>query len=317
MKKELSIIISVYNEEGNLRSIVEQCIQECKNASIDAEIILVNDGSVDGSAQLIDALCEEHLNYLKAIHFSRNFGHEAAMIAGIDCSYSEALLCMDADLQHPPTLIPEMFNSFKAGKEVVLMKRNSRKDGGFNHLMSKPFYYFLKKISKTDFTEGASDFFLISEKVAKILRTNYRERNRFIRGFIQSVGFNRAVLHYDAPARYSGKSNYRLSQLMRLSTGAIAAFSNAPLHLSLLLGLIIGFFSMGVGIYSLVMYFIDKPVSGYTTLVVLISFLSGLQFILIGILGKYIGFLFDEVKKRPIYIIERQINFNNENENKG
>lgn len=312
MKKELSIIISVYNEVGNLKSVVEQCINTCGIAKIDAEIILVNDGSLDGSSELINQLCVDYSGQVKAIHFSRNFGHEAAMIAGIDFAQSSAILCMDADLQHPPTLIPEMFSSLKKGSEVVLMKRNSRKDGGFNKLLSKPFYYFLRKISRTDFIEGASDFFLISERVAKILRSNYRERNRFIRGFIQSVGFKREILPYDAPARYTGKSNYGMKQLVRLSTGAIAAFSNAPLHLSLLLGLIIGLFSMGVGIYSLVMYFIDKPVSGYTTLVVLISFLSGLQFILIGILGKYIGFLFDEIKKRPLYIVEKQVNFEND-----
>lgn len=306
MKKDLSIVVSVYNEEENINPMVEACLKSLDELQCEAEIILVNDGSIDESRSIIDEICLNHNDKVKAIHFSRNFGHEAAMIAGIDHANANAVICMDADLQHPPHLIPRMYAEFLKGSQVVLMKRNSRMDGGTKGLFSRPFYRFLSKISRIEFAEGASDFFLVSGKVGQILRHDFRERNRFIRGFIQSVGFKHSILNYDAPARVAGKSSYSFRKLMSLSSGAIAAFSNAPLNLSLLLGVIMGLLSIGVGVYSLVMFFVSRPVSGYTTLVVLISFLSAVQFFLIGILGKYIGFLFDEIKKRPIYIVEEK-----------
>ena len=310
MSPELSIVISVFNEEGNLSSLIE----ELKNntAELNAEIIFVNDGSTDKSSEIIDAICIANADLCKAIHFSRNFGHEAAMIACIDHAQGGAIICMDADLQHPPSCIKEMFKSFMSGNDIVLMKRNSRGDGGFKNIFSKMFYRRLSRMSNMRFVDGASDFFLISNRVAHILRNDYRERNRFLRGYIQNVGFSFSTIPYDAPARVAGTSSYSYRKLFRLSYNAIAAFSNAPLKLSLVFGLIMGLLSAIVGVYSIVMYFVDKPVSGYTTLVVLISFIASVQFIIMGIMGKYIGFLFDEVKKRPIYIIKKKVAINDE-----
>ncbi len=304
MSPELSIVVSVYNEEGNLNALMAELQNSV--AGIRCEIIFVNDGSTDNSAALIDSICSANPALCRSIHFSRNFGHEAAMIAGIDHARGNAVICMDADLQHPPACIQPMLKSFQAGSDVVLMQRNSRGDGGLKNFFSKMFYRRLSRMSNMKFVEGASDFFLISIRVADILRNDYRERNRFLRGYIQNIGFSFSVIPYDAPARVAGKSSYSFRKLFRLSYNAIAAFSNAPLKLSLVFGLVMGLLSAVVGVYSIVMYFVDKPVSGYTTLVVLISFIAAVQFILMGIMGKYIGFLFDEVKKRPIYIVEKK-----------
>lgn len=303
---ELSIIISVYNEEGNLHNLAEKLKQELKDYYWNA--FFINDGSTDMSKTIIDELCSLDPDHFRGIHFSRNFGHEAAMIAGIDYADGKAIICMDADLQHPPTLLKKMFEAYKNGYEIVLMQRKSRGDGGLKNMFSKIFYKQLSKISGMQFAENASDFFLISHKVAQVLRTEFRERNRFLRGFIQNMGFRNTILQYDAPSRQAGESSYSYRKLFRLAYNAVAAFSNAPLTLSLWFGFAIGFLSAIVGVYSIIMYFVDRPVSGYTTLVVLISFLSAIQFFLIGILGKYIGFLMDEVKKRPIYIIEEKKN---------
>lgn len=303
---DLSIIISVFNEDGNLLDLSEKLEQTIKDVSL--EIIFVNDGSSDKSRIIIDDLCKKKPELYKALHFSRNFGHEAAMIAGIDYAKAKAIICMDSDLQHPPSVLSEMFKSFSEGNDIVLMQRKSRGDGRVKNFFSKIFYRRLSKLSKMRFVENASDFFLISARVANVLRTQYRERNRFLRGYIQNMGFKSKILQYDAPARQSGESSYTYRKLFRLSYSAIASFSNVPLNLSLWFGILMGFLSAGIGIYSIIMYFVEQPVSGYTTLVVLISFLSAVQFILIGILGKYIGFLFDEIKKRPIYIVEEKKN---------
>ncbi|PKP03224.1 MAG: glycosyl transferase family 2 [Bacteroidetes bacterium HGW-Bacteroidetes-6] len=308
MKPLLSIVVSVFNEEGNLYSLMDALLKNTEAFS--CEIVLVNDGSTDNSRNVIDDLCNTNPEIVKAIHFSKNFGHEAAMIAGIDHAIGDAVICMDADLQHPPECIPQMLKSFQGGSEIVLMQRNSRGDGGMKSFFSKMFYRRLSKMSRMPFVENASDFFLISEKVAQLLRENFRERNRFLRGYIQSMGFAMTILPFDAPARVAGKSSYSYRKLFRLSYSAIAAFSNAPLNVSLLFGVIMGMVSAGIGIYSLVMFFVDRPVSGYTTLVVLISFISAVQFLLMGIMGKYIGFLFDEVKKRPVYIVDEKSGIN-------
>lgn len=303
---ELALVISVYNEEGNLQKLADSLKTSLEG--INWVALFVNDGSIDGSKEILNVLSESDPVHYKALHFSKNYGHEAAMIAGIDHVSAEAVICMDSDLQHPPSVLVEMLDAFKKGSEIVLMQRKTRGDGGAKSFFSKIFYRRMSKISKMKFVENASDFFLISDRVAKVLRTEFRERNRFLRGYIQNIGFKSTFLQYDAPARQAGESSYSYRKLFRLSYSAIAAFSNAPLTLSLWFGIVMGFLSAGIGVYSIVMYFVDKPVSGYTTLVVLVSFLSAVQFILIGILGKYIAFLFDEVKKRPIYIVEEKKN---------
>jgi len=305
---KISLVVSVYNEEIILGRFLKE-LQEAISSvpEITPEYIFVNDGSTDNSGEILDNFAKNSKN-VWIIHFSRNFGHEAAMMAGIDHASGNAVICMDSDLQHPPALIEAMTRKFLDGCEVVNMVRRENNAGGIiKGLTAKLFYVLLNKLSSMRFEPNASDFFLISKRVADILRTNFRERARFLRGFIQIVGFKKASIEFVAPVRGGGHSKYPYKILIMLSVTAIAAFSKFPLHLSVLTGILFSAFSIIFGIFSIIMKFTKNPVPGYTTIVVMISFMFGIQLFLMGIIGEYIGVLIDESKKRPIYIVDKII----------
>jgi glycosyltransferase involved in cell wall biosynthesis len=307
--KLLSVVVSVYNEEDALPGFwAALCTELNKIAGWDKEVIFVNDGSVDESDEILAELAKNN-SEIKAVNFSRNFGHEAAMLAGIDTATGDAIVCMDSDLQHPPECIAEMLAAFDEGHHIVTMVRTQRADHGFfKRGLSNFFYWFLNKISPVHFEPNASDFFLVSKKVAKILRKEYRERTRFLRGYIQVLGFKKTKVEFAAPARSEGESKYSFYKLMLLSTEAIVAFSRMPLHIGLLAGMICAFIGLLVGLGSLIVWlggWYTPP--GYTTAIVLFSFLFSILFFLIGIMGVYLGYVFEETKKRPIYIIDEII----------
>ena len=207
---KISIIVSVYNEEQVLHTFYHTLIKVLEEQKYEYEIIFVNDGSSDSSQDIIDNFISENSN-VKSILFSRNFGHEAAMIAGIDHVTGKMIICMDSDLQHPPAIIPEIYNRFVMGNvDIINMVRKELRQ----NLTSKLFYQILNLISPYNFEANASDFFVISERIAKILRDNYRERVRFLRGFIQIMGFKRTTLDFIAPERKEGKSKYSFSKLL-------------------------------------------------------------------------------------------------------
>ena len=301
---KLSIVVSVYNEKEVLNLFYDKLMEVLINCNFDYELIFVNDGSTDDSQIIIDELSFQNSN-IKSIQFSRNFGHEAAMIAGIDYATGQAIICMDSDLQHPPTIIPKMYERFIIGDvDIINMARKSVNKNNASNL----FYKILNLISPYSFESNASDFFLISDRIGNILQENYRERVRFLRGFIQIIGFNKTTLTYIVDERKAGKSKYTFHKLLSLSISAVATLSKLPLKIGIYLGLISGFFSILLAIYSLIMKIIEHPVSGYTTIVVFLGIMFSIQFVILGILGEYIGFLFDEQKKRPIYIIDKTIN---------
>lgn len=224
------------------------------------------------------------------------------MIAGIDHAAGEMIICMDSDLQHPPDMIPDIYSRFAKGDvDVINMIRKDRK----TKVSSGLFYKMLNLISPYHLESNASDFFALSGRIATILREDYRERVRFLRGFIQIIGFKRATLEFTAPERKEGKSKYSFRKLFSLSVTAIATLSKLPLKIGIYLGLISGLFSIILAIYSIIMKIIEQPVSGYTTIIVFLGIMFSIQFIILGIIGEYIGFLFDEQKKRPIYIVEK------------
>lgn len=309
---KVSVIVSVYNEEDVLDKFwdtLKKTLIADKLFDL-SEIIFVNDGSLDRSEEIILDIIKSEKN-IRLVNFNRNFGHEAAMIAGIDHAQGDYAICLDADLQHPPALISEMIQKAQNGCNIVLMKRLVRKDGGFlKNVMSKVFYAMMNRISPLKLEENASDFFLVDKKVIKILKTNFRERIRFLRGYIQLLGLSREVINYTAPSRIAGKSKYRFNQLISLSTETIVSFSKLPLKLGLGLGLFFGFLSFVILVYSIYMFIFDNPPSGYTTLITTMSFFFSIQFFLFGIIGTYIGFLFDEIKNRPIYLVRDVIDGN-------
>lgn len=301
----VSIVVSVYNEEAIIQQFHSTLSEQTAEIAATFELIFVNDGSTDASATLIDQIAQTD-DRVTAIHLSRNFGHEAAMIAGIDHSHGDAVICMDSDLQHPPTLIANMLAAFEQGNDIVTTTRTSRADGGlFKRLTSKTFYKFINKLSNSNLQPNASDFFLISKRVAQIIQKNYRERTRFLRGLIQNIGFSTISLPYDAPARTAGRSKYTPFKLIEHSLTAIGSFSKAPLKIGIYLGLCFGLLSLVLIAYSLTMWIIERPVAGYTTLIIFLSAFAAALFIMLGLIGYYIGFIFDEVKQRPIYLIDR------------
>jgi dolichol-phosphate mannosyltransferase len=302
---KLSLIISIYNEEQVLNLFYQTLMDSFSKCDFDYELIFVNDGSTDSSQEIIDTFSKEN-EFVKSILFSKNFGHEAAMIAGIDYATGDALICMDGDLQHPPTMISSMLNLFLSDKvDIVNMVRRNTKKSFFSSL----FYKLLNKICSYDIEPNSSDFFLISKRVAKILQNDYRERVRFLRGFIQIIGFKKKTLFYNEGTRTAGKSKYPFRKLLSLSITAIATLSKMPLKAGIYIGFISALLSILLVIYSIIMKVVDQPVSGYTTIVVFLGFMFSIQFFILGIIGEYIGFLFDEQKKRPIYIIDKTTNF--------
>lgn len=301
-----SIIVSVYNEETVLPLFHQELSTALDSMSetADFELLFVNDGSRDNSRQVLQQLMEKDQR-VRVIHFSRNFGHEAAMLAGLDHCRGEAAVCMDSDLQHPPILLPQMFEQYRQGKDVLTMMRTERADGGQSkNISSRLFYRFINKISDAQLQPGASDFFLLSQRVINVLRSDYRERTRFLRGIIQIIGFEKASLTYEAPPRAAGESKYSLWKLLKFSFTAIASFSKTPLKIGIYSGLIFVLLSIILIIYSIVMWIVDTPVSGYTTLIIFLCAFAGIQLFVTGAIGYYIGFVFDEVKQRPIYVIQ-------------
>ena len=302
---DLSVVVSIYNEEEGIEHFFDVLEGELNKLPYTYEVLMINDGSHDNTLSELKKLSERN-EHIRIVSFSRNFGHEAAMLAGIDNSRGKAIICMDSDLQHPPAKIAEMMKLWEKGAEVVTMVRSERKDDkGLHKWLSRSFYRLVNKLSDIKIDENASDFFLISDKVGDLLRKDYRERSRFLRGIVQSVGFRREKIEYVAEERKTGKSHYSFRKLVKLSLLAISSFSKVPLQIGIIVGLLFVLLSLVLLIYSLVMYFCQRPTSGYTTLIVFLSLFSGIQLMIIGIIGEYIGYIYDEVKGRPIYIIDK------------
>ena len=307
--RKLSVVVSVYNEEKALREFYKETnkiLEQIKKSGWEHELIFVNDGSSDNSLSILEELAKEDHD-VKLISFSRNFGHEAAMIAGIDHSTGDGIICMDADLQHPPECIPQIIEKFSAGYEVINMVRTKNKSAGLvKNITSSGFYWLINHISDVLFEPIASDFFSISSHGAQVLKDNYREKVRFLRGYVQNVGFKKTNIEYEARARVAGESKYSIKKLFIFSINTILCFSNMPLKL----GIYAGVFSAALGVLVMVYTLCTRQgaPSGYATIVVLLCFMFAMMFLLIGIIGEYIAILFTELKDRPVYIVEKTEN---------
>lgn len=305
-KKTLSVVVSVYNEEQALKECYTEMKRVLNTLSWDYELIFVNDGSSDGSLEVLKALASENPK-VKLISFSRNFGHEAAMIAGLDYSTGDGVVCMDADLQHPPECLPQIIQALEEGNEVISMVRTRNQSAGLiKNITSSGFYWLINRISDVHFEPNASDFFAVSRSVAEVLKGNYREKVRFLRGYVQNVGFQKTTLEYEAGVRVAGESKYNLKKLFIFSVNTILCFSNMPLKLGIYAGILSGAAGMAVLIYTL--FTRQGAPSGYATIVVLICFMFAMMFLLIGIIGEYIAILFTELKDRPVYIVRETAN---------
>ena len=306
--KKISIVVSCYNEEQVLEQFYTNLKNVMSNSRWEYEIIFINDGSIDSSGTILKGLAELDPD-VKVINFSRNFGHESAMIAGIDYAVSDGIICMDADLQHPPKYIPEIIDRFEEGYDVITMMRSENKHGNFiENMVSKLFYKILNYFMNTKFEECVSDFFAVSNRVADVLRQEYRENVRYLRGFVQSVGFKKCTIVYQEEKRLAGKGHYSILKLIGFAITTFCGFSDIPLKLGIYSGIIASVCGMLLIVYSLIMKLCFSVPSGYTTIIIALCFLFSLTLVVIGIIGEYIAVLLAEVKNRPIYIVRDVLN---------
>lgn len=311
MGKLLSVVVSVYNEEAALREFYDEtkAVLSGLSPAWEYELLFVNDGSADGSYGILKELAALDKN-VRVVNFSRNFGHEAAMIAGIDFASGDAVICMDADLQHPPECIPKILKKMEEGYEVINMVRTRNTSAGLiKNVTSSAFYKLINRMSDVKFEANASDFFAVNAQAAQVLKENYREKIRFLRGYVQSIGFQKTTIEYEARARFAGESKYSLKSLFRFSVNTILCFSDLPLKLGIYTGCIVALFGLAVMVYTIYTWAKYGAPSGYATIVVLLSFMFAVLFILVGIIGEYIAILFAELKDRPMYIVRDTENF--------
>ncbi|MDF2889416.1 MAG: glycosyl transferase family 2 [Lacrimispora sp.] len=286
----------------------EETASILKKLDWDYELIFVNDGSQDQTLSVLTRLSELDEG-VKVISFSRNFGHEAAMIAGMDYSQGDGIVCMDADLQHPPEYLPEIVKKLEEGFDVINMVRTKNESAGwFKNIASSAFYRLINVLSDVKFEPNASDFFAVSGKAAKVLKDNYREKVRFLRGYVQNIGFHRTTIEYEARTRVAGESKYNIKKLIAFSINTIMCFSNLPLKLGIYAGCGAGILGIIMMIYTIWSWARVGTPSGYATIIVLLCFMFAVLFLIVGIIGNYIAILFAELKDRPIYIVEETKN---------
>jgi group 2 glycosyl transferase len=307
--KKISIVIPAYNEEGNLMPVyqrIKSVFEKMQGYSF--EIIFVNDGSRDNTQSRLEEMALDFPE-IKYIEFSRNFGHQPAVKAGMDYADGNAIISMDGDLQHPPELIPQMVQKWEQGYNIVYTIRSYPKEiSYFKRKTSDLFYQFLSQISDVDLTNGGgSDFRLIDASVAQVMK-NLKEDDLFLRGLTSWMGFKQTGIEFVAGERFSGQSSYDLKKMLKFAFTGITSFSVKPLYLATYLGFIFSSLSLLYIPYVLYAFLTKTEISGWASLIMTIVFFGGVQLIILGILGIYLGKIFKQVKGRPNYII-RSKNF--------
>lgn len=307
--KKISIVIPAYNEEGNLIPVYQRIKSVFENMQgYSFEIIFVNDGSRDNTQSRLEEMALDFPE-IKYIEFSRNFGHQPAVKAGMDYADGNVIISMDGDLQHPPELIPQMVKKWEQGYDIVYTIRSYPKEiPYFKRKTSNLFYRFLSQISDVDLTNGGgSDFRLIDSSVAQVMK-NLKEDDLFLRGLTSWMGFKQTGIEFVAGERFSGQSSYDLKKMLKFAFTGITSFSVKPLYLATYLGFIFSSLSLLYIPYVLYAFLTKTEISGWASLIMTIVFFGGVQLIILGILGIYLGKIFKQVKGRPNYII-RSRNF--------
>ncbi|WP_338818488.1 putative glycosyltransferase [Moorella thermoacetica] len=305
-KVRYTIIIPVYNEEEVIRETYRRLTLVMQSLGEPYELLFVNDGSEDQTAKIIEALAETD-DSVRLLNFSRNFGHQIAITAGMDYARGDAIVIIDADLQDPPELIPRMIEKWQEGYEVVYARRVQRKgETLFKKWTASLFYRTLRMMTEVDIPLDTGDFRLIDRKVCDVMH-GIREKSRFIRGLISWIGFRQAAIEYIREERFAGKTKYPLKKMLRLAIDGITSFSHKPLKLATYLGLALSLPSFAYLVFSLgLKIFNASTISGGRWLITLLLLLNGMNFILLGILGEYIGRIYDETKDRPLYILRNK-----------
>jgi len=316
MQKEtlFSVVVPLFNEEEVILETYLRLKKVMDSLKEAYEIIFVNDGSRDKTVIIVNEICEKDSN-IKLIDFSRNFGHQTAITAGMDYSEGDAIVVIDADLQDPPEIIPKMIEKWREGYDVVYGKRLERKgDSFFKKFTAKIFYRFMRKMTDVDIPVDTGDFRLIDRKVCDALKT-INERNRYVRGIISWLGFKQTGLEFVRDKRFAGVTKYPLKKMMKFAFDAITSFSYKPLKLASYAGLLVSALSFA---YLLVVLFqklfiSGSTVQGWVSLIAVNLFFNGIVLIILGIIGEYIGRIYDEAKGRPLYIVRQLKNMKNKN----
>lgn len=302
---ELSLVIPTFNEEGNVQRLYSEILVVLKQLQIsNYEVIFIDDGSSDQSLQRIEEIRAQDTN-VHYLQFSRNFGHQHALKAGLDHARGAAVISLDADLQHPPALIADMVQLWHQGAEVVYTRRKDKQNVGlFKKLSAKAFYWLANRLSEVPIEEGTADFRLLDRKVVDAIKT-FKESHLFLRGLIPTLGFKQVALDYEPAARFSGQSKYSLAKMFHFAINGITSSSAKPLYFSIYLGLFFAFLAFVYGCYAIyIAVFTNAAITGWTSLIASVLFIGGIQMILIGIVGIYLGKLFVQSKQRPTYIIK-------------
>ena len=299
---ELTVVIPAYNEEASIGPMVERLVLALEQRVEGLEILFVDDGSRDGTWQRVSELAARDPR-VRGIRFARNFGHQAALTAGVDAATGRAVAIIDADLQDPPEVIPEMIERWRAGAEVVYGQREAREgETVFKKATAAAFYRLLRRITHVDIPVDTGDFRLMGPRAVAAFRA-LPERNRFIRGLVAWIGFPQVAVRYRRQARHAGETKYPLRKMVRFALDGITSFSFFPLRLATLLGFAVSVLSFLYIVVAIVLKLLGINWPGYTSMMASILFLGGVQLVMIGVLGEYVARVYDEVKRRPLYLV--------------
>jgi dolichol-phosphate mannosyltransferase len=303
-RSALSVIVPVYNEAGSIIPFYKELNRAVPDF---LELIWVNDGSQDETLAQIRGLADRDKR-VRCLSFSRNFGHQAALVAGLQAATGQLLVMMDGDLQHPPSLLPDMLQRMESGFDLVSARRQQtgqiswwKKSG------SRLFYRLINFLSDTPIEANVADFRLFNRKVADAL-LQFEERELFLRGLFSWIGFRSTTIPYDAPARTYGRTKYSLSRMARLGLKGTLSFSFKPIRVALFLGGLVSLLAFAFALFAVISYFRGETVPGWSSTIIAIMMLGGIQLIMIGLIGEYIASLYSEVKKRPLFLIDEKIN---------
>ncbi|WP_062053039.1 glycosyltransferase family 2 protein [Aquimarina longa] len=302
---KLSIVVPCYNEESNIEELFNELKKVIDSFDYAYEVIFVDDGSKDGTYKEIEKKSTQY-DFVQGISLSRNFGHQIALLAGLENSTGDVIITLDGDLQHPPQVIPELIQKYKEGYDIVNTRRiDDASTSFFKKKTSKLFYIFINKLSDTKVEPFGADFRLMSRETVDAF-LSIKEHDRFTRGLVSWIGFDQGVVEYKANPRFSGKSSYTFKKMFKLAINGITSMSSKPLRISLYLGLIFFITGLVYAIFILYNYFVGVNVEGWTSILITILILGGIQLLISSIIGEYVSRIFNETKARPLYLVKKQ-----------
>lgn len=306
-EKVISIVVPVFNEQDNIDNFYQEVIKYMEKEPYTFEIIFVDDGSGDATPLILERLTNAD-DRVRALILARNFGHQVALTCGLDYANGDAVITMDGDMQHPPELLPQLIAQWQDGFQVVQTVRiNTEGVSWFKSFTSGMFYKLMNAVSNIKVTEGGSDFRLLDKQVVASFR-RFRERARFIRGMISAIGYRQTYIEFVAPKRFAGQSKFSLKRMLHFALDGITAYSKTPLRFAFYIGIAMGFGSIILTLHVLyIKLFTEEAVPGWATITASILLLGGMQLAGIGVIGEYVGRIFEEVKQRPLYWLRDEL----------